>query len=49
MVLERCSGLLLFVDKVDDDPVGRIVGNPADAVVQLFPSFVVVVGMPEVA
>ena len=40
MVLERCWDLLLFVDRVVDDQVGRIVGNPVDTVVE---------GMPEVA
>ena len=37
------------MDRVDDDPADRIVGNPADMTVRSFPSFVIVVGMPEVA
>ena len=37
------------MDRVGDDPADRIVGNPADMTVRSFPSFVIVVGMPEVA
>ena len=50
MALEHDLDLLPFADRVvDGDPVGRIVGNPADTAVRFSPSFVVVVGMPEVA